>query len=140
MKPTRSKSRSVRPMRPSAGEPAGDLQPLPSSEFFALKPGDRFVVFWAKDDSPSDVRLNYEEQVVASVGSDGTIYPTDAGYEWSLRERTSPRENVLNTSRGYAYLFRVPARATTSLKSLKKIADDAMSGGDSPYPPVRYEP
>jgi hypothetical protein len=83
--------------------------PLPAKEFFTLKPGDKFVVYWAKDDDPERVRLDYETQTVDSVernGKEVTIFPTDAGYEWSSSETCAAGENVLDTSRGYAYLYK----------------------------------
>jgi len=95
------------PVRPAT--PKG-LQPLPARDFFALKPGDKFVVYWAKDDDPANVRLNFEEQTVDAVERDSTggaiIFPTDEGYEWSTDEMCSPGESCLDTSRGYAYLYR----------------------------------
>lgn len=87
-------------------------KPLPAKDFFALKPGDKYVIYWAKDDDVRDLRLNFAVQTVDSIiGSLNdphglTIFPDDEGYEWTSHEMIEPGDNTLDTSRGYAYLFR----------------------------------
>lgn len=80
-------------------------EPLPAKELFQLKVGDKFVVFWAKDDDPQYTRLNYVTQTI--VETDGNvIHVDDDGYEWSRDELVTDEENMLDTSRGYAYFYK----------------------------------
>lgn len=81
-------------------------RPLFIRRLFDLKPGDRYVVYWAKDDDHQDVRLDHVTQTVASNDST-TLQPTDDGYEWYLEEcdRLDPEHNMLDTGRGYAYFY-----------------------------------
>ena len=81
-------------------------EPLPAGEFSTLKPGDQFIVYWAKDDNPEDVRLDDVTQTV--VQNDGNeITTNDPGVSWDTGELITPEENCLDTSRGYAYLYKV---------------------------------
>lgn len=73
-------------------------------DLFAMKPGDKYRVYWAKDDDPQYVRLNYDTQTVLS--NDGETL-TDGDYDWYLSEAHDDLDNnVLDTSRGLAYFYR----------------------------------
>jgi len=78
--------------------------PLPVGELFKLKPGDRFVAYWAKDDDPRDIRINYETLTVEA--NDGKTITDNGGFDWYTDEIVDPNGNQLNTSRGYAYFYR----------------------------------
>lgn len=77
---------------------------LPIKKLFELKPGEKFVVYWAKDDSDDDIRLDFAEQAVGSIDGE-TLRAEDAGYEWSIGKQTDMEDNMIDTSRGYAYFF-----------------------------------
>jgi hypothetical protein len=77
--------------------------PLTVDELFALEPGDTFRVYWAKDDDPNDVRLNYETLEISDMDEE-TIWASD-DYIWSRKDFVGS-SNCLNTSRGYAYFYR----------------------------------
>lgn len=81
---------------------------LSISKLFRLLPGDKFIVYWAKDDDPQYVRLNYEVQIVAH--NDGESLQTEDDYEWCRDECAglNPEENILDTSRGHAYFYEAP--------------------------------
>jgi hypothetical protein len=79
--------------------------PLPIAELRKLRVGDKFVVYWAKDDDPERVRCNYETQTVAEVTEDGIILTTN-DYDWAPDGDTDLDGNVIDTSRGYAYFYR----------------------------------
>lgn len=81
--------------------------PLPVKKLLALRPGDKFVVYWAKDDDPQYVRLNYKTQVVAKI-IEGGIRTVD-NYDWYHSEIVEPDSNELDTSRGIATFFEVPS-------------------------------
>jgi len=83
-------------------------QKMPLSVFFALKPGDSYLVKWAKDDDAENgLRLDYERQTVAENRPEG-IYPTDSSYEWTRDEAHHDPKlegNALDTGRGLAYFY-----------------------------------
>lgn len=79
-------------------------QKLSIKELFNLKPGEKFIVYWAKDDDPRDVRLNYKTQIITSNDKE-TITVDDLGYEWYKTECPDEEDNLLDTSRGYAYFY-----------------------------------
>lgn len=63
-------------------------------KLFSLNPGDEFRVYWAKDDDPDSIRLDYVVQKI--LENDGKrILVTDSGYEWSLDECPDLKDNVL---------------------------------------------
>lgn len=78
--------------------------PLPAKDLFTLPRGAAFVVYWAKDDDPQDVRLNYKRQEIAKT--DGDLILTRDHYEWYRSEIVDPERNELDTSRGIARFFR----------------------------------
>ena len=80
---------------------------LPIRKLFNLKPGDKYVVYWAKDDNPRDVRLDHEVQTVEEV-TETSVFPTDHGYIWDLGKAPDLDDNELDTGRGYAYFYRLP--------------------------------
>lgn len=80
------------------------MKPLAARDLFNLKPGDKFIVYWAKDDDKSYVRLDYEVQEVAEITGD-TLYVTDPDYEWGRSEIVDPNRNELDTGRGTAYFY-----------------------------------
>jgi len=83
------------------------MKEMPLRFFFELEPGEHYRVTWAKDDDYEEgERLNYTLQTVNLNTPEG-IYPTDGGYEWLRSEavRKDLESNVLDTSRGYAYIF-----------------------------------
>lgn len=80
------------------------MKPLSCKELFTLGVGDRFIVYWAKDDNPEYVRLNYKTQTIASKEK-GMIYTKD-GYDWYESEVISMAGNELNTSRGIARFYK----------------------------------
>jgi hypothetical protein len=80
------------------------MKPLPARDLFNLKPGDTFVVYWAKDNDKSYVRLDHEVQEVAEIVGD-TLYVTDPDYEWSRSEIVDPDRNELDIDRRIAYFY-----------------------------------
>jgi hypothetical protein len=73
-------------------------------DVFSLKPGEEFVVYWAKDDDPDYVRFDFERRKVVEPG------PTlvdDQGDDWYDEPGSVPdrADNLYDTSRGYAYFF-----------------------------------
>ncbi len=92
------------------GQPKTSLEPMTMDELFALKEGDKFVVWWAKDDNPDNVRFDFELRTVESCkpsGKDNVIVTDSESDTWELDE--VPAEdmewNGYDTSRGYAYFF-----------------------------------
>lgn len=80
--------------------------PLSLAELVLLKPGDNFIVYWAKDDNDRDIRCNYEEQVVESVDPDNVL--TTNGYRWYFHRDIvlTPEENMINGDRGTIYFYK----------------------------------
>lgn len=76
---------------------------MPTRELWKLEVGDQFKVFWAKDDDLRNIRCNYELQTIAEVKEDYIL--TKEGYEWYKNEDPDPDDNMLDTSRGYAYFY-----------------------------------
>lgn len=88
------------------------LPKLSARELFELNVGDRFIVYWAKDDRHrDDVRLDYETHTVEKKfsNSDEGFFSGEGGYAWYKSEWSDEdgAENTLDTSRGYAYFFKV---------------------------------
>lgn len=84
----------------------GTRKKLSIRKLFALPVGAAFVVYWAKDDSSHDVRLNYEKQVIGS--NDGSCIMTKDKYdvyEWDKDDAPDLDDNLIDTSRGYAYFY-----------------------------------
>jgi len=98
----------------SVQHPSKSSRPeLPISELFQLKPGEKFVVFWAKDDNMRDIRLKYETHSIESTfegfeGKDPGFFSGDGHYAWYKHEwcEEDGSSNMLDTSRGYAYFFK----------------------------------
>ncbi len=86
--------------------PAG-LVELPARDLFGLQPGNEYIVYWAKDDDPDDVRFDYETQVVVENRGD-EILADDGSVSWNKGEIIAEDENCLDTSRGYAYFYKGP--------------------------------
>lgn len=79
------------------------MLPLTIKDLFKLKPGDKYVVYWAKDDKADDVRLNYETlEVETNVG--GCIM--SRSYAWYIKQAIDKNSNQINTARGTAYFYR----------------------------------
>ncbi len=78
-------------------------KPMPAKELFKLQPGDQFRVYWAKDDNINDLRLNYDLLTVET--NDGTSILTEDCYDWHTGEMHDLENNMLDTTRGYAYLY-----------------------------------
>ena len=81
-----------------------DRTPLPAKELFKLKPGDKFVVYWAKDDDSQYVRMNYKTQVVKT--NDGKTLEAKGDWIWEKEDFPDLKENLCDTSRGYAYFYK----------------------------------
>ena len=116
----------------------GNRVPLPVGELFKLKVGDKFVVYWAKDDDDAEyLRLDFETQTIAET--DGTSIHTKDDYEWDRGEIIKDDENTLNTSRGYAFFFRAeqPVSLERSMKhpfkTLKYVVVETNGDYDLSY-------
>jgi hypothetical protein len=83
--------------------------PLPVKELFELPVGASFIVYYAKDnDAVNALRLNHAKQTITGYDAHGSIL-TDDGYEWQKEDAMSEKGNVLDTGRGYAFFYKVPA-------------------------------
>jgi len=72
-------------------------------ELFSLKPGDKFRVYWAKDDDPrNNLVFDYELFEVGQV-TPSVIWST-CGEVWERARFVSG--TAYNTSRGYAHFYR----------------------------------
>lgn len=103
--------------------------PLKMRDFVQLKPGDRFVVYWAKDDNPAYVRLDYTVQEVGK--NDGSCILTEHGeYDWDFSKVADLDDNMLDTSRGHAYFYESPeeARRTGSMAKTKPTTNQLAPG------------
>jgi hypothetical protein len=84
--------------------PAG-LVEYPIRDMKNLQVGDKFVVYWAKDDDPvHSLRCDFETQAVHSI-KDGVIL-TVCAYEWDLNDNFGEEHNAIDTSRGTAYFYK----------------------------------
>jgi hypothetical protein len=83
-----------------------EREKLPLQEFFDLKPGDVFTVYYAKDDDPTDVRFEYETRKVLS--NKGGRISDDEGDIWGQagQERMDRNDNQFDMSRGHAHLYK----------------------------------
>lgn len=82
------------------------FEPLSAENLFKMQYGDTFRVYWAKDNNPEDIRLNYDLIVIGS-NENGYIYSLDYCWEFSEDEITDdPSNNVLDCGRGYCYLYK----------------------------------
>jgi hypothetical protein len=81
-----------------------DLKPLSMDAFFKLKVGDKVMVYYAKDGSPNDIRINHETLTVLSANA-GDIVTGD--FDWHRTQNTvkDPTSNVYHTGRGDAYFY-----------------------------------
>lgn len=94
--------------------------PMTRHELATLEPGDQFVVYYAKDDDPNDVRCDYETRCVVA-NNDGVI--DDGDYEWDTNNGTNIA-HVIDTSRGHAYFYKTPEEALRD-EELKQRAIEA---------------
>jgi len=92
--------------------PPVGLEPLSAREFFKLKKGDQYRVYWAKDDNPSDVRLNYEVLTITRIDGDCIM---SGGYAWYREEVIDFDSNELYSSRGVAKLYKPELRMDAGL-------------------------
>jgi hypothetical protein len=79
-------------------------KPMTTGRLFLLKPGDSFVVYFAQDDDPEHIVLDYRTQMVREHTREGDIITMD-NLRWLKAYITDPTTNVLDTRRGYAYFF-----------------------------------
>lgn len=78
--------------------------PLPVSQLFNKKAGDKVFIYWAKDNDPDDVRLNGIYKILWN--ENGTMECPEC-YEWDKDEIIDGTQNCLDTSRGLAYFYEV---------------------------------
>lgn len=73
---------------------------LTIAELIKFKIGDRFVVYWAKNDNSSDVRIDYETQTVSSI----ELVQTQWGERWEIHTEEdwyfgfSNKQDILNNN------------------------------------------
>ena len=74
-------------------------------ELFSLKPGDKFIADWHKDDNPKYHRFNMEEMIVAS--NDGNTLTTEDCVEFYTSEiiHNNWDINELDLSRGSCFFY-----------------------------------
>lgn len=78
-------------------------RPMPIKVFRELNPGDEFRVSWDKDDDPQYRRFHFDLQTVAD--NDGQLIFSQDGDEWDYSRCPDENQNLIDTSRGYAFFF-----------------------------------
>lgn len=113
--------------------PTTHLKPMPMEAFFNLPVGGKFVVWWAKDDNPQDVRFNFEHRSCAERQLDSL---TDSDFdEWEVNRVPDLKSNLYDTCRGYAYFFYPEDKAQIRRTTYSLVLAPATL---SPTSPLRF--